>query len=69
LPVKETGWRRCGPDAARNTYESKVGTGSARPGEKLAKVKDLAQDDYDTKTGHGAKAADQKSWKEKFTVD
>ena len=67
LPVKETG---CGEDAARdaarNTYESKVGPVLRDLGKSWQRSKDQAQDDYDTKTGHGAKAADQKTWEGKI---
>ena len=67
LPVTETG---CGEDAARDAARSKYES-DVRPilrdlGKNWQKSKDLAQDDYDTKTGHGAKAAEQKAWEGKI---
>jgi len=67
LPVTATG---CGEDAAReaarNKYESDVKSILRDLGKNWQKSKDLAQDDYDTKTGHGAKAAEQKAWEGKI---
>ena len=67
LPVTETG---CGEDAARdaarNKYESDVRPILRDLGNNWRKSKDLAQDDYDTKTGHGGKAAEQKAWEGKI---
>jgi Domain of unknown function (DUF4157) len=63
LPVKEIG---CGEDAARdaarNTYESNVKSALTQLGTDWLASKDRAQTDYDDQTGHGAKAAEQRSW-------
>ena len=67
LPVTETG---CGEDAAReaarNKYDSDVGPILRDLGKKWQKSKDLAQDEYDTKTGHGAKTTEQNAWEGKI---
>jgi hypothetical protein len=67
LPITETG---CGEDAARDAarskYESDVGPILRDLGKNWQKSKGLAQDDYDTKTGHGAKTAEQNAWEGKI---